>query len=972
MLNWLFKRRGSTDARPQPTPAAAPAPTSARRSTAGAGNGGSTPAAASVAAAPVVDWAGRLHAAQGDDAALLRLAQDTTVLDIKLAAVQALAGEDALRQAERAFRSHDRKVHQLARKRLDAAVAQRSARAGAQALLERTATLLAQEDVAINHVVALDRAWQTLPADLLESDQRSRYAELRARLDIAMRERVELQQHIQRWATDARRAMAEARTQLVTTAGTGQADEVAIISQALQHLDTTRPDAPATVALAAELAQVLALAGQVRARLAWFDSVPALPAVPPVPAEPAAPAPPAADTPVPADRSTPPQPTDGTGSAAPAEPAEPARPVAAPVAEAEASPAAPRWRDLPAVPDAALARALEQRHERWLAARTPARRPAPAAAAAHPADAPPARPARAPKADPVLGTQQREQVEALVQQAQAALDNGRVSELQQQLAAIDSALGHTPPSALPDALRSSLQTLRAEGTRLRSWQQWGGSRAREELTDEAETLARQTQASADAEAADAPRLDIKTHREAIHALRLRWKELDRLGAPGNQALWQRFDAALQAASVPVAAHHAALAATRQANLAAREALLATLEALAVPDADAGADALAGVDWKALLRELGVFQAAWRKFGPVEHTVPAQARQAVQQRQRAAVERIEAPLNRARRAAVASREQLIAQAQALVPGTGRQQRPMGETTRLVRELQAAWQDHARQLPLARPVETELWTRFKAATDAVFAERDATFAARDAELAANLAACAALLERLEALGSGTPRAEVERTLAEVERAWRAGGELPRGALDGVERRYRAGHAAAAELLSSGERLRWQARCDTLAAALALCEEREAGNAAAAEPGARDPADELARRWSELGVLPAPWQQALAQRWARAPGGAGPLDAAAVDELLLQLEAALDAPTPPAWETERRQLKLRTLKEAMEGRRPDGVGGPARQAGWLQALLGQAGLAQPQRQRLQALLAALRSAAPGALGTPMAGGH
>jgi hypothetical protein len=194
---------------------------------------------------------------------------------------------------------------------------------------------------------------------------------------------------------------------------------------------------------------------------------------------------------------------------------------------------------------------------------------------------------------------------------------------------------------------------------------------------------------------------------------------------------------------------------------------------------------------------------------------------------------------------------------------------------------------------------------------------------------------------------------RTLADADRAWRAGGELPRGALDAVERRFRSARSAAVELLDAGERLRWQAQCDTLAARLALCEQREAG-----------PDDELQPRWSALAALPAPWDQALAARWTRATD-AGPLAGPAVDELLLQLEAALDVATAAHWQAERRALKLRALKDALEGRRPDG---PAQPADALQALLRQAGLGAEQRERLQAVIAALRLAAPGALGSPV----
>jgi DNA repair protein SbcC/Rad50 len=255
---------------------------------------------------------------------------------------------------------------------------------------------------------------------------------------------------------------------------------------------------------------------------------------------------------------------------------------------------------------------------------------------------------------------------------------------------------------------------------------------------------------------------------------------------------------------------------------------------------------------------------------------------------------------------------------------------------------------------------LWARFKAATDAVFTQREAAFAARDAELAANLTAAHALVDRLAALDIDMPAAEIQRTLAEVDRAWRQGGEVPRAAIAALEARFDAARSAAAELLNAGQQRRWQARCDALAARLALCEAREDGAEDAGALQARWAAPETA-----LAVLPAPWQQALAQRWAQAPG-AGPLAAAQVDDLLLRLEAALDLPTAPAWQAARQQLKLRALKDTMEGRAP-AQAGPQQNAGWLQALLRQAGLDAAQRARLQALVAALRAAQPAVLGLP-----
>ncbi len=79
--------------------------------------------------------------------------------------------------------------------------------------------------------------------------------------------------------------------------------------------------------------------------------------------------------------------------------------------------------------------------------------------------------------------------------------------------------------------------------------------------------------------------------------------------------------------------------------------------------------------------------------------------------------------------------------------------------------------------------------------------------------------------------------------------------------------------------------------------------------------------------------------------------------------QLEAVLDLPSTPERQAERRQLKLRALKAAMEGRVPPTQGPAQHGAAWL-ALLRQGGLTPDQRQRLRALVAALRQALPGTL--------
>jgi hypothetical protein len=81
--------------------------------------------------------------------------------------------------------------------------------------------------------------------------------------------------------------------------------------------------------------------------------------------------------------------------------------------------------------------------------------------------------------------------------------------------------------------------------------------------------------------------------------------------------------------------------------------------------------------------------------------------------------------------------------------------------------------------------------------------------------------------------------------------------------------------------------------------------------------------------------------------------------MDELLLQLEAALGVPAAPEWQAARHDLKLRALKGALEGRQAQAID-PARHAEWLAAVLRQSSPTEVQSERLQTLIGALRTAA------------
>ena len=336
-------------------------------------------------------------------------------------------------------------------------------------------------------------------------------------------------------------------------------------------------------------------------------------------------------------------------------------------------------------------------------------------------------------------------------------------------------------------------------------------------------------------------------------------------------------------------------------------------------------------------------------------MPASFRGALLQRQITSLERIEAPLREARREAEALREQLIVRAESLANELASEpaRNPAArEAAPRVRELQAEWQQQARRLPLARAAEGALWARFKAATDTVFAQREAGFNARDAEQRANLATREVLLARLLSIADDSSAADVRRTLADVDSAWRQPIELPGATASEIDARYQGARAAVTQALAGREQRGWQARCDTLLAKLGLCEEREAG--------ALQESD-LAGRWAAFAASPTAWQNALEQRWLQ-PVAPGPLGESALEDRLLQLEAALDMPATPALQAARRGLKLRALKAALEGCATHAASLETQRAEWLAAALRQALPGAAHAARLRAVIAALRSLPPG----------
>ncbi|MEP7155288.1 MAG: DUF349 domain-containing protein [Betaproteobacteria bacterium] len=865
------------------------------------------------AAAPPPDkgpWEEQLRAAAGNDEALLNVAKTAPFVDIKHAAVQGLTSEESLKLAEREFRNHDRRVHREAKQRWEAKVAEREARAEAAKLIDMASSLSQEANIPANRLVELDRAWRELSPALLEESQVAAYAGIWNKLSSLTRERGDQQQWIKRWTAEANRALTQfdsvclpvMRGEKEKSELTAACDAVEASLAASVAAGDMATGSPMIANLQEMLRVALHTAADAGVRLVFLEGLPAT--------------------------------SDGTQGAA--------------------------WQALP-ISDARVAAALNARFEQWQREQT---------------DAKQARSAEQKKQSKektqAVRQAKLEGLEAIVVQTETALAEGHLAETIELLKKVDE----TAQASRPDQkLQARIETLQGEVARLKGWQHWGGGRVREDIVVEAETLAKTSSAE---------KLAVKTHADAIENLRERWKELDKLGGATNKTLWLRFDGALKTAYLPVAAHLAKLKAVRQENLEARNKLIAGLNE--VPLAASGAsdtsdtsdkneaavtnaknetteaseagepkvvsepvkggegEKKSAPDWRAIARALEQFQTEWRKLGPIEHTVPHKARVGLEARLKAATDRLDGPLTETRRVEQAKRSKLIDRAKVLAAEPNAR-----DVIAKVRDLQNEWQQHAKSLPLHRHEENRLWSEFKTATDAVFKQRDAAHAARDSEFKSHQVAREALIARLTALTADTPTAELKRTINDVDREWRNSGEAPRAVVAKLDGRFREARDKAQQFLAGSAKRVWHATCDALNAKLAVCEDLEAG----ANAG------DLEARWQGIAALPSTWEQALQARFKAATGGPvtpNAKSAEAFSSALLQLEAALNVESPPAFQAARRDLKLRAMKNAMEARQTSGVSTSDIDR-WLGEIFSSPAADATSRQRTSAIIAALR---------------
>lgn len=237
------------------------------------------------------------------------------------------------------------------------------------------------------------------------------------------------------------------------------------------------------------------------------------------------------------------------------------------------------------------------------------------------------------------------------------------------------------------------------------------------------------------------------------------------------ALLLRLDELTPALERAREARRAERAAEAAKAAAARQAIVEQVETLAAgTDWNTGPAKLRDLveQWKALGRtDKATDGALWQRLSAARTTYTRRRRQHF------------AELDERRKSAAATKEKLIAEAEALADSTD-----WGATARAFRDLMVRWKSAG---SARREVEEALWARFRAAQDAFFTARDAQNAQTDATHTANADVKRAILTEAEALlPVRDPRAAREQFRALGAR-WDAAGKVPRQDLKALEARF-----------------------------------------------------------------------------------------------------------------------------------------------------------------------------------------
>lgn len=217
----------------------------------------------------------------------------------------------------------------------------------------------------------------------------------------------------------------------------------------------------------------------------------------------------------------------------------------------------------------------------------------------------------------------------------------------------------------------------------------------------------------------------------------------------------------------------------EAAVAERTAIAEAAEALAARD-------LSKVQWTTVGTELDALFKRWQEHQATGPRLPKATADALWKRFSAARSTLDGArrsyfhqLDAASKEARAAKEALIAKAEALAPKGS-------DGIPAYRALVDEWKQAGRAGK--KSVDDQLWERFKAAGDQLYAAKAEAVAREDTEYAANLEAKLVLIGEAEAVLRITDRRQARELLTDIQRRWERAGRVPRDHVKSLEDRFR----------------------------------------------------------------------------------------------------------------------------------------------------------------------------------------
>ncbi len=435
---------------------------------------------------------------------------------------------------------------------------------------------------------------------------------------------------------------------------------------------------------------------------------------------------------------------------------------------------------------------------------------------------------------------------------------------------------------------------------LQSWRKWGASGVRERFCEQAEGLLDSEQSPHELA-------------QQIRELRAAWKRLDRQTGPASEAIWRRFNLACNRAYEPCQTAFAEEATQREHSLSKKLKLCEELEKItATTDWD-------DVDWRALVKSYNNLQQAWHKAGPVNR---AQNRD-ITKRFKKAKRTIEDRLEKQRQAGLRYRKQLIDRVQRLA-----EEPDLTKAIEQVKRAQADWNTVV--VRATRRTEQEIWKGFRAACDEVFERRDAETQARRQALADNAAKKSELCDELETHTQHLVQDNLHETAQSVERikqAWSEIGDLPSSVRPSLGKRFQDALNAFNSAVREIQRQRAQQVWNVLQERAHLCAQLEA---LLEKPEDSAQISALQSMWTAMPELEEALITGVQARFERALSILLADDSSARDTAVrhlrsaaeekqlqcLEMEVIAGIDSPPEYREQRMRLKVNQLSERFGG--------------------------------------------------------